>query len=1158
MIRFVKIVDSNGCSGPTFNGEAPFVHWIEGPRSTNIWHHQRICFISDKENLRIELGSTDVFKILDLHEYSVRAFEELQKETINGFKYNTIQNIFANGTGQWLVQRGYHFGDLYVYNLYLVARSEQPAEYVEDLIIDGVKCKVGIDIYEENEPLYVNMSNNNIEIPDAVQKAIYPVNVHEDSKDNGVLNIKFKELLSNYWDIAANKGSYKSLFNSLKWFEWGDLIRMREVWSHVDAGREIFRDADINELMNDVVMRMLADFRKTTYLTLSVALQSIKRERVEQEGTSEWEDIMRGLAQFTYQDKYDEEWNPELDYISALWSYDDIALKLCLLGNFYETYFMPIHLELIRCTIEEIVFTNTIKIMHGACTNREDFINNTRTFRCSVKNDSVWPISNVDVQVGPRTILGNKWYEGENWGDVRIVGCDPTANITPEREAVKRDITVEVWEDGRAKYYRYIYVWEEDPNTLVRVRREFEELIPYDETYKDGKLILHIPGAYVKITESTSNEGKYVLDVNEDGTPIYYKDEKCTIAYTDEELQNNPGLIEGAHKRYLEYRGENVNDRGIIPDIYLKTFATQMYTGPGVAIPFDCEVDLDAGDFITSETVMYIHDNDYQPNGKSKDWITNTSTVILDESGGLSGLKPYTRKFRFYLLFTKERDVELFIQLNSAGGKTYTKHLNIKVVNAEGQSIKIYKIRHKTDPYIASDIQNQANWTKLLAEWSANDIDISKFNPILDEEAKKQLQKADKYVSYELYDDYNVFDVDGKQLRGIRGINDAVFTRFRVPYLNKYGNVETGDGLVGRNKHTETAGWLKGDEDNNSNFTTWPLLVQYLPVSDPKYYAVDEKGQIQVDEDGTPIIPDMEESEYQALLEKCGPLISSIVVIGCDATHDKWSEDTSEIADYWYMTKTFHMVTRAKVGEDGIPILDENGEQLYEEVPIYHPARLGDHYYIIPRAGRSRNYYICIAKHFGDFKERYLIQPWDDAKLTNQPYYTEEPGGIDKTFGGITDGETTLYYVDQIAQNGFNIERNDWGYIPQFHYLEEIGLKHLDDVGELVKNRTIDDFTFEDTDVLVIIPEFLWSYKIGDANWGDLLDNWEWKLINATYDPHGEGTVLPSVRDPFVIRKTQQYLQSGYYDVVFRYRFVESVDWNELRLDSAFVKRINK
>ena len=45
---------------------------------------------------------------------------------------------------------------------------------------------------------------------------------------------------------------------------------------------------------------------------------------------------------------YDSELNPELEFISAKWSFNDLSLKMSMLGKFYEMFFMTIHLDLIH------------------------------------------------------------------------------------------------------------------------------------------------------------------------------------------------------------------------------------------------------------------------------------------------------------------------------------------------------------------------------------------------------------------------------------------------------------------------------------------------------------------------------------------------------------------------------------------------------------------------------------------------------------------------------------------------------------------------------------------------------------------------------------------------------------------------------------------
>ena len=166
------------------------------------------------------------------------------------------------------------------------------------------KIKIGADFYGEYEQVYINLSNFGVEIPDYVQKAIYDSNVHEDYKDNILLNRKMKELLSNYWDLLANKGSYKSLFNTLSWFEWGDILRLREIWKRQSVGKTIYDDRELMSLLENKYDDSLGNFVKTAYFSLYANF-------------------------YKSSDSYDNEDNPVLEYVALKWGKEDPAFVLC-------------------------------------------------------------------------------------------------------------------------------------------------------------------------------------------------------------------------------------------------------------------------------------------------------------------------------------------------------------------------------------------------------------------------------------------------------------------------------------------------------------------------------------------------------------------------------------------------------------------------------------------------------------------------------------------------------------------------------------------------------------------------------------------------------------------------------------------------------------
>lgn len=375
MIRFVELKTGN-----TFDGESPYVFWFEKEQSTNLIYSLPICFISPVARMNISIEDNDIFSLVDTSKLI-----NPKTENMYGFDYHNINELKSN----FVYSDGVAKSNYYIHVIYIIASAKVSGEYICKFSINNVEYQVGADFYDENESLYVNLSNNGVEIPEIVQKAIYNVNVHEEKKDNITLNRKWKELLSNYWDIMANKGSHKSLYNSLKWFEYGDLLQLCELWKNPETGKLFSQD--LKQILTENYMRTLNGFAKTTYIALYCALEKP-----------------------TYKDGkmvLDEERNPQLEYISSKWSTQDLALKLCMLGNFYETYFMPIHLDLIHSTIEDVVYSNTIKIVRGNTLDRSDFIFNTEDIKCNVKNGDLFRLGFINSYVGPNTLFGLSYEE---------------------------------------------------------------------------------------------------------------------------------------------------------------------------------------------------------------------------------------------------------------------------------------------------------------------------------------------------------------------------------------------------------------------------------------------------------------------------------------------------------------------------------------------------------------------------------------------------------------------------------------------------------------------------------------------------------------------------------------------------------------------------
>ena len=86
MIRFVDFK-----TGDLYNGDKPYVHWIEGEQSTSMIYTLKLGVVSDRNHFVVSLpGNQDVFKLVDVSKFGlpVKITEE-----INGFTYYDLDKI---------------------------------------------------------------------------------------------------------------------------------------------------------------------------------------------------------------------------------------------------------------------------------------------------------------------------------------------------------------------------------------------------------------------------------------------------------------------------------------------------------------------------------------------------------------------------------------------------------------------------------------------------------------------------------------------------------------------------------------------------------------------------------------------------------------------------------------------------------------------------------------------------------------------------------------------------------------------------------------------------------------------------------------------------------------------------------------------------------
>lgn len=403
MLKFVNIDN-----GELYSGQSPYIHWFEEGQSVNINYVKEIVFISDLSSVYLSIEDNPYFKLMQFLWHN-------GKIDINNFSYYNINDFLCHN----ILLEGIPYNGNYLYRFFVYAFSQDTGQYTADIYLQEPSViknnlnnnpilstiTIGADFYPDNELLTNDLENLGIEIPAQIQKAIYESNVHEESTDNILMNRKWKELLLEYWNIVANKGSYRSLINSMKFFEYGDLIKIMEFWK-VHYNKDIFISNDLEQILNDRFRESLSAISKSTYIGLYLALEKINSEKYSGDGG----DYVETDFDLDPSDEFAQD-NPLLDKISTIWSAEELALKMTLVGNFFSTYFMPLHLDLIHSTIENIVFSNTLKILNSGAYIQRDYIDTCGNFLSSVKEGENYYIKPQNVYVTQKTILGYKEFD---------------------------------------------------------------------------------------------------------------------------------------------------------------------------------------------------------------------------------------------------------------------------------------------------------------------------------------------------------------------------------------------------------------------------------------------------------------------------------------------------------------------------------------------------------------------------------------------------------------------------------------------------------------------------------------------------------------------------------------------------------------------------
>lgn len=412
-MAFFEFVDIE--TGRVFNGDQPYVHRFNGGQSVGLMYVERLCVVSDSDSITASIPQNSIFSLLDVSGLD-------NSQYINGKEFWTLDD---DSRVQTITSTGASAVGYYIHTFYIIASSDNAGEYTDVLQLTASQTtkefSISADFYNMNELLESNLKNFGFSIPNAVQKSIYEENIAEDLSDNILLNRKLKELLLNYWDMLANKGSYDSLKNSLSWFEYGDLVRMREYWKRDEDGMMLLEGRRVDEIMDEHIKEYMQSHAKTTYIGLYLALEKYK----DINGYVLYQDYDFDPASedpdFWDSNQILPEYMPALTEVVTKWDAIDLSLKMTLLGNFFATFFMPIHLDLIHSAIEHVAVAPAVKVLSAASLDRVDVVADHNVLNMDVK--SSFYLRPVGFRTYTSTLFGNVLYIDSN-NEEFVIGAE--------------------------------------------------------------------------------------------------------------------------------------------------------------------------------------------------------------------------------------------------------------------------------------------------------------------------------------------------------------------------------------------------------------------------------------------------------------------------------------------------------------------------------------------------------------------------------------------------------------------------------------------------------------------------------------------------------------------------------------------------------------
>lgn len=356
----------------------PYIFWLSseytGRLSINNYYILPIRLLLDKvpQKIDIEINDSEVFSL-----YSTRSMHDLVNglDSLNSYieideksfvKSLTIDDLIGynlDGTNKILVP-------FYATGIATEDGTLMTSGIIHIVYDDGEEwapITLGGEFYDENEALIINGRNMGISLPKDILGAIYQSSYYNEVPDEALYASKIREYLLSYMNIKGQVGNFNSILNAIEWFGYGKKIEVQKLLQNDNQFMDQFFLDDFDISTN--IYKAIESFRSSTYISLRLwdnqETDDTEPQKFMEPFTlwGEGKPIMDGLFKKTIVKHYDE---GDIDFYRSYYDYafDEMGLKLAMLGEYFKKYFMPIHLFLHSTSISHQVFANDVKMIN--------------------------------------------------------------------------------------------------------------------------------------------------------------------------------------------------------------------------------------------------------------------------------------------------------------------------------------------------------------------------------------------------------------------------------------------------------------------------------------------------------------------------------------------------------------------------------------------------------------------------------------------------------------------------------------------------------------------------------------------------------------------------------------------------------------------------